>query len=81
MRDRLWQDGGHFNEEIGAAVFDAMYSGKHGFGAMVTAQNFDQRVTEVEAQRRTFRSSNGWLDEELAEIARKLPELPPPAAR
>ena len=81
MRDRLWQDGGHFNEEIGAAVFDAMYSGKHGFGAMVTAQNFDQRVTEVEAQRRAFRSNNGWLDEELAEIARKLPDLPPPVAR
>jgi hypothetical protein len=81
MRDRGWQDGGHFNEQIGAAVFDSMFAGKAGYGARVTPQTFARQVPEVEAQRNAFRAANTWVDDELAEIAGMLPLLPPPGAR
>jgi hypothetical protein len=40
-RDRLWQDSIHFNEEVGGAAFDAIYSGRPGYGARVTVENFE----------------------------------------
>ena len=77
MHERLWQDGGHFNEEVGAAVFDAIYSGSPGFGAMVTTRDFDRHVARVETEREAFLLANDWLGPEIGEIARKVAALPP----
>ena len=40
MRDRLWQDAGHFNHEVGAKVFDAIYGGAPDFGVEVDRSQF-----------------------------------------
>ena len=70
-RDRLWQDSIHFNEEVGAAVFDAIYLGAARYGAQVTVENFDQLVTRSENERNQFLADNPWVPQELDEMLRR----------
>jgi hypothetical protein len=80
MRERLWQDAGHFNHEVGTKVFDSIFGGVPGFGVELTKANFDHVVVAVEAQREAFLADNPWVIAELSEIferARQLPPLPP----
>jgi hypothetical protein len=70
-RDRLWQDLIHFNEEVGVAVFDAIYFGAPGYGAQVTAENFDELVARSEDERRQFLADNPWVPQELNEMVRR----------
>ncbi len=70
-RDRLWQDPIHFNEEIGVAVFDAIYLGSPGYGARVTVANFDELIARREDQRRQFLADNPWVAQELDETVRR----------
>ena len=70
-RDRLWQDSIHFNEEVGAAVFDAIYLGTPSYGAQVTVDNFDQLVTRSENARSQFLADNSWVAQELDEMVRR----------
>ena len=74
-RDRLWQDSIHFNEEVGGAAFDAIYSGRPGYGARVTVENFDELIVRREDERRQFLADNPWLPEELDEIVRRARSL------
>jgi hypothetical protein len=74
-RDRLWQDSIHFNEEVGAAVFDAIYSGDPRYGARVTVENFDELVARSEDERRGFLTDNPWVRQELDELARRVSAL------
>ena len=76
-RDRLWQDAIHFNEEVGVAVFDAIYSGESRYGARVTVQNFGEIVARSEDERRQFLASNPWLPQELDEIVGRARALAP----
>jgi hypothetical protein len=71
MRDRLWQDFGHFNVEIGTAAFDAIYLGRTGYGTRVTVDNFDPLVARTEEERRAFLASNPWVSPELDELVRR----------
>jgi len=71
MRDRLWQDFGHFNVEVGTAVFDAIYLGRAGYGTRVTVDNFDALVARTEEERRTFLAVNPWVSPELDELVRR----------
>ena len=71
MRDRLWQDFGHFNVEIGTAVFDAIYLGRSGYGTRVTVDNFDQLVVRTEEERRAFLAANPWVGPELDELVKR----------
>ncbi len=70
-RDRLWQDPIHFNEEVGVAAFDAIYLGVPGYGARVTAANFDELIARREDQRREFLADNPWVPQELDETVRR----------
>jgi len=67
-RDRLWQDLAHFNVEVGAAAFDAIYLGTEGYGGQVTRGNFDDLVARSEEQRRQFLADNPWVAQELDEV-------------
>jgi len=71
MRDRLWQDFGHFNVEIGTAAFDAIYLGRIGYGTRVTVDNFDQLVARTEEERTAFLVANPWVEPELDELVRR----------
>ncbi len=68
MRERLWQDAGHYNHEVGSRAFDAIYSGVQGFGSRVTVRNFDQFVASTEDERRAFLADNPWVSPEIDEI-------------
>jgi hypothetical protein len=68
MRERLWQDAGHYNHEVGSRAFDAIYSGAEGFGSRVTVRNFDQFVARTEDERRAFLADNSWVGPEIDEI-------------
>ena len=70
MSDRLWQDTGHFNHEVGAIMFDSIFSGGTTFGSRVTRQNFDDRIAASERERLAFVAANPWLLSELNELAR-----------
>ena len=74
-RDRLWQDLVHFNEEVGVAAFDAIYSGGPRYGARIAVENFDELVARREDERRQFLADNPWLPEELDEIVRRARSL------
>lgn len=80
-RDRLWQDPIHFNEEVGAAVFDAIYSGVPGYGSRLTVANFGEAVARSEEERSRFLADNPWVEQELDETVRRAnslaPRLPP----
>jgi hypothetical protein len=80
MRDRLWQDTGHFNPEVGTHVFAAIYGDERDFGARITVADFDANLARVEAQRTAFLAANAWIDDEIREIqarARTLRDLAP----
>ncbi len=68
---RLWQDSIHFNEEVGAAVFDAIYLGAPHYGSQVTVDNFDALVTRSENERGVFLADNPWVAQELDEMHRR----------
>ncbi len=70
MPERLWQDSGHFNHEIGTIMFDSIYSGGTAYGSPVTRQNFDERIATSERERQAFIAANPWLHSELNELAR-----------
>ena len=74
-RDRLWQDAIHFNEEVGVAVFDAIYLGDPRYGARVTVENFDELVARSDDERRGFLADNPWVRQELNELARRVSAL------
>jgi hypothetical protein len=76
MRDRLWQDLGHFNNEVGAAVFDAVFSGDTRYGTRVTVANFDQFVARTERERDTFLMTNEWFVPELIELVQRTRTIP-----
>lgn len=76
MRDRLWQDLGHFNEEIGTVAFDAIYLGTGGYGTRVTVDNFDELVARTENERRAFLATNPWVTPELFELVRRARAMP-----
>ena len=80
-RDRLWQDAIHFNEEVGVAVFDAIYLGAPRYGARVTVDNFDELVARSENERRGFLADNPWVRPELEELARSVSPLPAQSLR
>src|SRR5206468_6965688 len=67
-RDRLWQDSIHFNEEVGVAVFDAIYLGVPRYGARVTLENFDELIARSEDERTQFLADNPWMPQELDEM-------------
>ena len=71
MRDRLWQDFGHFNEEVGAAAFDAIFLGDTHYGARVTVGTFDQLVARTEEERQAFLAANAWVVPELNELVQR----------
>jgi len=71
MRDRQWQDFGHFNVEIGMAAFDAIYLGRTGYGTRVTVDNFDELVARTEEERRAFLAANPWVGPELDELVKR----------
>jgi hypothetical protein len=78
MFERSWQDAIHFNVEVGAAVFDRIYSQEGGdFGSRATVLNFDELIVTSEERRRAFLESNRWVPAEVAELARRVPSLPP----
>ncbi len=79
-RDRLWQDLIHFNEEVGVAVFDAIYFRVPGYGAQVTVDNFDQLVAQSDDERRQFLADNPWVPQELDETVRRAKALAGAAA-
>jgi len=81
MRERQWQDFGHFNEEVGAAAFDAIFLGDTRYGTRVTVANFDQVVARTEEERRVFLAANEWVLPELSELMRRARALPPTAPR
>ncbi len=81
MRDRLWQDLGHFNNEIGTTVFDAIFSGDTRYGARITLANFDQFVTRTELEREAFLKANDWFVPELTELVRRTRAIPERAPR
>jgi hypothetical protein len=81
MRDRLWQDAGHFNHEVGTKVFDAIYDGAPDFGVEVTVASFDRFVVAAENQRADFLARNPWVAPEIAEIVERARRLPPAARR
>jgi hypothetical protein len=68
MADRLWQDDGHFNPEVGMVAFDAIFGSNHTFGHKVTTRDFDRILAEGESQRRAFLTRNSWVREELDEL-------------
>jgi hypothetical protein len=70
-RERLWPDSIHFNEEVGAAVFDAIYSSDPRYGAQVTAKNFDELIVQSEDERKQFLADNPWVRQELEEMVRR----------
>jgi hypothetical protein len=78
-RDRLWQDPVHFNEEVGVAVFDAIYSRVPGYGSRLTVANFDQVVAQSEDQRKQFLADNPWVPQELDETVRSAMTLAAPS--
>lgn len=80
-RDRLWQDLIHFNEEVGAAVFDAIYSGSPRWGARVTVANIDQAIARSEVERTRFLADNPWMQPELDEIVGRARTLSAPSHR
>ena len=70
MRDRWWQDNGHFNHEVGAAAFDSIFSAGRAYGHRVDTRNFDGLVEAVERERSDFLARNPWVEPELYELAR-----------
>ena len=77
----LWQDAGHFNHEVGAKVFDAIYGVASDFGVEVTVANFDRVAVAVETQRADFLARNPWVAPEIAEIFERARRLPPTPVR
>jgi hypothetical protein len=65
---RLWQDDGHFNPEVGQVVFDAIFGSDKSFGHKVTTRDFGRMVAEGESERRTYLASHAWVQQELDEI-------------
>lgn len=68
MAERLWQDDGHFNPEVGKVAFDAIFGADRAFGRKVTTRNFDRIVSEGERERRAFLAKNAWVYHELDEL-------------
>jgi len=70
MRERWWQDNGHFNHEVGATAFDSIFSGGRAYGHRVDTRNFDGLMEAVERERNDFLARNPWVEPELYELAR-----------
>ena len=70
MRERLWQDSGHFNHEVGAIAFDAIFSAGRAYGQRVEMRSFDVLVEATERERREYLARNPWVGQELQELAR-----------
>jgi len=68
MQERLWQDDGHFNPEVGKVAFDAIFGSDRTFGHKVTTRDFDRILAEDENERRAFLSKNPWVQQELEEL-------------
>lgn len=77
VRNRLWQDGSHFNTEVGDAAFATIYgmddgrgsNRKRDYGSPVTTAGFNQLLMMRERQRLDFLDQNSWVYEELGRIA------------
>ena len=70
MAERLWQDSGHFNHEVGAITFDSIFSGGTAYGRKVVLRDFERLIEETERERRDFLGRNPWMQQELYELAR-----------
>ena len=68
MPERLWQDVGHFNPEVGKVAFDAIFGSDRTFGRKVTTRDFDHILAEGENERRAFLIKNSWVQQELDEL-------------
>jgi hypothetical protein len=68
MAQRLWQDVGHFNPEVGTVAFDAIFGSNQTFGHRVTTHNFDGILAEVENERQAFLRKNFWVQQEMDEL-------------
>ena len=74
MAQRLWQDAGHFNHEVGAAVFKAIFpenaANSPEYGRRVSTREFERYIEDGENERRTFLSGGDWVQQELDELTR-----------
>jgi len=74
MAQRLWQDAGHFNHEVGSAAFDAIFTAgaaaPYRYGRRVSTREFDRYLEDSEHERRTFLAGRLWVQQELDELAR-----------
>jgi hypothetical protein len=70
MRERWWQDNGHFNHEVGAAAFNSIFSARRGYGHRIDTGDFDSLVASIERERSDFLARNPWVEPELYELAR-----------
>lgn len=68
MSERTWQDAGHFNQEVGKVVFDAIFLSDPSYGRKVTTNDFDSMITESESERREFIAKNAWVKTEMDEL-------------
>ncbi len=72
MSDRQWQDGGHFNTEVGQRMLDAIYGGVIGYGYRPNTQQFLDLVHRSEKDRAAFVAANPWFKSEFSEFSGKL---------
>ena len=75
MARRLWQDAGHFNHEVGAVAFDAIFpagrAGSSAYGRKVSTRDFDRYIDDSESERRAFLPGHAWVQQELDELTRR----------
>lgn len=72
MAQRLWQDSGHFNHEVGSAAMDMIFStppgAVNGYGRKVSTRDFDRLVDAGERERADFLQKHAWVLQELDEL-------------
>ncbi len=81
MRDRMWQDDGHFNPEVGKLAFDAIFGPHSAFGYRVRTRDFDRIVAASEDERQAFLAKNPWVHEELDQLRQLAGRTGPAAGR
>ena len=70
-----WQDPWHFNHEIGARIFAAIYGAEQGFGARVLPGNVDAIYAQLLVQRERYLKSNDWFYNDLRTLAAPAPAV------
>ena len=74
MAQRLWQDAGHFNHEVGAVALDTIFPAGHAspsrYGRSVSTREFERYIEDSENERRAFLAAHDWVRQELDELVR-----------